>query len=54
MTNDSLHQLALFAPTYLPFFSRLPATVSVSAIMAGAFTLVFFMRQATNLAWIFL
>lgn len=39
---------------YLPFFSRLPATVYVSAIIAGAFVLVFFMRQATNFAWIFL
>ena len=39
---------------YLPFFSRLPATISVLAIMAGGFTLVFFLGKASNLAWFLL
>lgn len=39
---------------YLPFFRRLPATVSVLAIMVSGFTLVFFLRKASNFAWILL
>ncbi|QLE43870.1 hypothetical protein FD723_27805 [Nostoc sp. C052] len=39
---------------YIPFYNRLPATVAVLAIMAGAFTLVFFRREASNFGWILL
>ncbi|MEH2307847.1 MULTISPECIES: hypothetical protein [unclassified Nostoc] len=39
---------------YIPFSSRLPATASVLAIMAGVFTLVFYRREASQLGWILL
>ncbi|MEH2241652.1 hypothetical protein [Nostoc sp.] len=39
---------------YSYFYSRLPATASVFAIMIGVFALVFFRRETGNLGWIFL
>ncbi|WP_392536052.1 hypothetical protein [Nostoc sp. C117] len=48
-------QNIIFVSSYYSIFSRsLPATVSVLAIMAGAFTLVFFYREASSLGWILL
>ncbi|MBW4555008.1 MAG: hypothetical protein KME59_03545 [Trichormus sp. ATA11-4-KO1] len=39
---------------YSLFYRRLPATVSVLAIMAGVFTLLFFRKETSNLGWILL
>ncbi|MBW4674326.1 MAG: hypothetical protein KME52_09985 [Desmonostoc geniculatum HA4340-LM1] len=48
-------QNIIFVSGYYSIFSRsLPATASVLAIMAGALTLVFFHREASNLGWILL
>ncbi len=47
-------QNIIFVSAYYSFSRSLPATASVLAIIAGAFTLVFFHREARNLGWILL
>lgn len=48
-------QNIIFVSGYYSIFSRrLPATISVLAIMAGVFTLLFFRKETSNLGWIFL
>ena len=48
-------QNIIFASGYYPYFySKIPATASVLAIIAGVLSLVFFRRQTGNLGWIFL
>ncbi|RCJ17938.1 hypothetical protein A6S26_29945 [Nostoc sp. ATCC 43529] len=47
-------QNIIFVTGYYSFSRSLPGTASVLAIMAGAFTLLFFHREASNLGWILL
>jgi hypothetical protein len=48
-------QNIIFATGYYSYFySKIPATGSVLAIMAGVITIIFFRRETGNLGWIFL
>ncbi|MDZ8023563.1 MAG: hypothetical protein RMY36_000960 [Nostoc sp. SerVER01] len=47
-------QNIIFVSSYYSFSRSLPATASVLAMMAGAFTLVFFHTEASKLGWILL
>ncbi|MBD2201333.1 hypothetical protein H6G33_01780 [Calothrix sp. FACHB-1219] len=50
-----LGQNIIFATGYYSYFySKIPATGSVLAVMAGVITLIFFRRETGNLGWIFL
>ncbi|WP_096608197.1 hypothetical protein [Calothrix sp. NIES-2100] len=45
----------IFVSGYYPYFySKIPATGSVLAIIAGVLSLVFFRRETGSLGWIFL
>ncbi|MBD2358821.1 hypothetical protein H6G41_30205 [Tolypothrix sp. FACHB-123] len=49
-----LGQNIIFATSYYAYFySKIPATGSVLAIMAGVITLIFFRRETGNLGFIF-
>ncbi len=48
-------QNIIFVSSYYSiFYRRVPATISVLAIMSGVFSLLFFRRETGNLGWFFL